>query len=180
MRTASALILLATLEAACSSGGPLKVGGANADPTTLPKSFAGHIESQWKGASVVARVTSPCAPASASGSGPQAVDAAAFVTGDFDGDGFSDVAAPVKRGDGLHVVAGLRHTYEYTVMDVIGKPDDAADRLTVRPRGTLYKVPGSDVDYYFGADTIVLAPCSESPTAFLWTGSSFDPQPLAK
>lgn len=176
MRTASALILLATLEAACSSGGPLKVSDA-----TLPKPFVSHVESQWTGASVVPRATSPCAPAAASGSSTQAVDApAAFVTGDFDGDGFSDVAAPVKRGDGLHVVAGLRHTYEYTMMDVIGKPDESADRLTVRPRGTLYKVPGSDVDYYFGADTIVLAPCSGSPTAFLWTGSSFDPRPLAK
>ena len=99
--------------------------------------------------------------------------------GDFDGDGFKDVVAPVKRDDGLHLVAGLHHTYEYTVVDVTGRTDAAVDRFTVRPRGTRYEVPDSDVDYYFGADTIVLTPCGGTPTAFLWNGTGFDPQPLA-
>jgi hypothetical protein len=176
VRTAFVLIVLAALEAACSSGGPLKPTATSTDSVTVPKAFVQHLESRWKGASVAARATSPCSP----GSETSGADAQrAYLAGDFDGDGARDVAAPVKRDDGLHVVAGLRHTYDYTVIDVTEKADASADRFTVRPRGTLYKVPGSDVDYYFGADTIVLTPCGGTPTAYLWTGMGFDPRPLA-
>lgn len=177
MRTASVLILFAALEAACSSGGPLTTTATSTDAVTVPRPFVQLIESRWKGASVAARTTSPCSP------GPEtpAADAQrAYLAGDFDGDGTTDVAVPVKRDDGLHVVAGFQHTYDYTVIDVTETADASADRFTVRPRGMLYKVPGSDVDYYFGADTIVLSPCGGAPTAYLWTGTGFDPRPLAK
>lgn len=180
MRIASVLVLFAAIEAACSSGGPLNVRATDTDSATVPRPFIQHVASQWKGATVTARAASPCAP-STSGSGTVAADAPrAFLAGDFDGDGANDVAAPVQRADGIHLVAGLQHTYGYTVLDVTDKADASADRFTVRTRGSMYKVPGSDVDYYFGTDTIVLVPCSGTPTAYLWNGQGFDAQPLAK
>jgi hypothetical protein len=180
VRTVTILVVLAALEAACSSGGPLKAAATNADPASAPKPFVQHIESQWKGASVTTRATAPCAATPSESETTKTDSQGAFLSGDFDGDGAKDVAAPVKRADGLHIVAGLQHTYDYTVMDVTEKPDASADRFTVRPRGARYSVPGSDVDYYFGADTIVVAPCGGAPTAYIWTGMGFDPQPLAR
>jgi hypothetical protein len=176
VRNALAWIILAAGTAACSTGSPLKPQAAAASPDAAPKPFVQNIKAAWKNASLVVPDTAACTPAAsatAAGSSP-------VVSGDFDGDGATDVAAPVKRDDGLHVVAGLRHTYDYKVVDVLDKADTAAERLAVRPRGALYNLPGSDVDYYFGTDTLVIAPCDGSPTAYLWNGQGFDPQPLAK
>ncbi|MEO8483731.1 MAG: hypothetical protein ABI634_16090 [Acidobacteriota bacterium] len=181
MRIASILVLLAVMQAACSSGGPLNATAARIDAAGVPKPFVANVEAQWKNAAVAPRATAPCAaaPAASTRSAGSAAQQA-FIAGDFDGDGASDVAAPVKRDDGLHLVVGLQHTYDYSVVDVTDKPDASFDRVTVRPRGALYNVPGSDVDYYFGVDTLVVTPCGGSPTAYLWNGAGFEAQPLAQ
>jgi hypothetical protein len=176
VRTAYALAVFAAVTAACSTGGPLTARHTRTESTAPPKPFVEHLAAQWKGAALSARATAAC---DQSGS-PAQNAGAAFVSGDFDGDGIEDVAAPVKRDDGLHVVAGLQHTYDYAVVDVTDKPDESADRVTVRPRGTMYNVPDSGVDYYFGTDTLVLEPCGKAPTAYLWNGEAFEPQTLAK
>jgi hypothetical protein len=135
------------------------------------------VEARWRGARLESRTASACSP----GSEASDVDTSrTYLTGDFDGDGAEDVAAAVTRDDGVHLVAGLRHTYGYTVVDVIEAADASASRSGVRPRGTRYKLPDSDVDYYFGADTIVAAPCGAAPTAYLWNGTGFEPRPLAQ
>jgi len=183
VRTVPVLILFAVLQSACSSGGALSPKATSTDSGTPPKPFVDHVESQWKGASLAARSTTSCSPsatASAAVTSTTTDAQAALVAGDFDGDGAKDVAAAVKRDDGLHVVVGLQHTYDYEVVDVTDKADPSADRVTVRARGTRYTLPDSDVDYYFGADTIVLTPCGAKPTAYLWNGEGFEAQPLAQ
>jgi hypothetical protein len=128
----------------------------------------GAVKTQWSGARV-ATVDAPCA---------NGTDTPAYVTGDFDGDGATDVIAPIRRSDGVHLVAGLLHTYGYAVTEVV--PSVAGSTLSVRPRGMRYAIPGSIVDYYFSADTIVVSPCNGTPTAYIWNGTSFQAQPLAK
>jgi hypothetical protein len=56
-------------------------------------------------------------------------------------------------------------------MDVV--PSIAGSTLAVRPRGMRYAIPGSIVDYYFSADTIVVSPCNGTPTAHIWNGTTF-------
>jgi hypothetical protein len=135
------------------------------------------VEARWRGARLESRTTAACAPGSEA---PGADTSRTYLIGDFDGDGAEDVAAPVKRDDGVHLVAGLRHTYDYTVVDVVEAADPSAARFVVRPRGARYTLPGSEVDYYFGADTIVAAPCGAAPTAYVWNGTGFEPRALAQ
>jgi hypothetical protein len=167
VRRFSALILL-VFASACSTGAPLSGKATQATPAGPPKPFVDAIQAQWSGARVAA-LDAPCV---------NGTETAAHVTGDFDGDGATDVAVPVRRSDGVHLVAGLLHTYGYTVMDVA--PSIAGSTLAVRPRGMRYATPGSIVDYYFSADTIVVSPCNGTPTAYTWNGTAFQAQPLAK
>lgn len=167
MRRVSALLLFA-FASACSTGAPLSTNAIQATPAGPPSPFADAVKAQWPGARV-ATLDAPCA---------NGTDAPAYVTGDFDGDGATDVIAPIRRSDGVHLVAGLLHTYGYAVTEVV--PSIAGSTLSVRPRGMRYAIPGSIVDYYFSADTIVVSPCNGTPTAYIWNGTSFQAQPLAK
>ncbi len=167
MRRFSALILLA-FASACSTGGPLPPKATQATPAGPPNPFVDAVKARWSGARVAA-LDAPCV---------NGAETPAYVTGDFDGDGATDVAAPIRQADGVHLVAGLLHTYGYTVMDVV--PSIAGSTLAVRPRGMRYAIPGSIVDYYFSADTIVVSPCNGTPTAHIWNGTTFQAQALAK
>jgi hypothetical protein len=167
VRRVSALLLLA-FASACSTGAPLSSKATQATPAGPPSPFVNAVKARWSGARVAA-LDAPCA---------NGTETPAYVTGDFDGDGAADVAAPIRQADGVHLVAGLLHTYGYAVMDVV--PSIAGSTLSVRPRGMRYAIPGSIVDYYFSADTIVVSPCNGTPTAHIWNGTSFQPQALAK
>jgi hypothetical protein len=167
VRRVSALLLFA-FASACSTGAPLSTNAIQATPAGPPSPFADAVKAQWPGARV-ATLDAPCA---------NGTDAPAYVTGDFDGDGATDVIAPIRRSDGVHLVAGLLHTYGYAVTEVV--PSIAGSTLSVRPRGMRYAIPGSIVDYYFSADTIVVSPRNGTPTAYIWNGTSFQAQPLAK
>jgi hypothetical protein len=167
VRRVSALLLFA-FASACSTGAPLSTKAIQATPAGPPSPFVDAVKARWSGARVAA-LDAPCA---------NGTETPAYITGDFDGDGATDVAAPVRRSDGVHLVAGLLHTYGYAVMDVV--PSIAGSTLSVRPRGMRYGLPGSIVDYYFSADTIVVSPCDGTPTAHIWNGTSFQAQPLAK
>jgi hypothetical protein len=167
VRRVSALLLLA-FASACSTGAPLSSKATHATPAGPPSPFVNAVKARWSGARVAA-LDAPCA---------NGTETPAYVTGDFDGDGAADVAAPIRQSDGVHLVAGLLHTYGYAVMDVV--PSIAGSTLSVRPRGMRYAIPGSIVDYYFSADTIVVSPCNGAPTAHIWNGTSFQPQALAK
>lgn len=171
MRRVPVLLLLFAIQAACSSQtAPLSARAVQPQSDAPPKPFVSTVESEWKGAKVE--------PSAIGGSCGQS--GSAFVTGDFDGDGAPDVVAPVKRSDGIHLVAGLLHTYDYGLVDVTGAAGVDGESLSVRKHGVEYHVPGSQADFYFGEDTVVLTPCGKTPTAYLWDGTKFEAQPLVQ
>jgi hypothetical protein len=49
--------------------------------------------------------------------------------------------------------------------------------VSVKKRGERF-IPESGVVDYFGADTPVVTPCGQPPTAFVATGSGIDPRKL--
>jgi hypothetical protein len=169
VRRLSFLVAVLMVEFACSSGGALKpVTSAGASPA-VPRAIVNQIKDTWTGAKVL--TTGPDGPACA---GQTAEQAAPSMAGDFNGDGSMDLAVRVQRADGVHIVAALFETFNYKLTDVAS--DAGSSQFSMRKRGSTYRQPDSVVDHYFGADTLVLTPCGQLPTAYIWDGNSFQAQ----
>ena len=171
-RVLVSLLLLGGLAAGCASG-PLPAASVRPGMGTPPPAVLQAVTHRWKGAALA--TVPPAAPACAGrGDSPSPV-----VTGDFNGDGGADVALIIQTQDGLKVVAALLQTYDYALTDVASTIDLTNAVLSIRRHGEAYRVPDVAVDNYLAADTIVVTPCGQQPTAYLWTGQNFSPQPLA-
>jgi hypothetical protein len=164
------VVSVLSLGIGCSSGGPLSATtGAEGASSGVPHAVLAQVESQWRGAKVLTT-----GPEGAACTGLTADQAAASMKGDFNGDGSMDVALRVRRADGVHVVAAFFETYRYRLTDVAR--DAGGVQFSIRRRGSTYRTPDSIVDHYFSADTLVLTPCGQPPTAYIWSGGSFLPQ----
>jgi len=131
------------------------------------------VTRHWKGATLAA------VPHPAAACGNRGDTTGPVVTGDLNADGTADVALIIQTHDGLKVVAALTQTYDYALTDVASTIDLTNAVLSIRRRGEAYRVPEVALDKYLSADTIVVTPCGQPPTAYLWTGLSFRPEPLA-
>ena len=51
--------------------------------------------------------------------------------------------------------------------------------LEMGARGAPYQAANLAIELHYGVDTVVLRECDGTATAYLWTGSTFRPEPLA-
>jgi hypothetical protein len=174
VRYVTILMLLAGLATAHASSGQSTPASTTQDGSEPPSAVISAVTHHWKGATLaeVPHAAPACAERGAQGS--------RFITGDFNGDGSQDVALAIQTADGIRIVAAMYQTHDYVLKDVAAKVDLTNAVLSVRRHGEAYRVPNITVDNYFSLDTIVVTPCGQASTAYLWTGSAFTPQELAR
>lgn len=96
------------------------------------------------------------------------------VSGDFNSDGQADLAAALKTGKGIRLVALLTRLEESDVIVIENAEGDAEfGTLGVIPRGKAYKDPDDKLDNYFGSDTLTVQRPGQPTTAYQWNGLSF-------
>jgi hypothetical protein len=168
--TVLALLAYGALASAAGCGGSTTRLVAVPDiGVKVPVRLVDFANDRWPGAHIAA-AAGTCAPAGAP-----------VVTGDFNSDGTADTAARVVGRDGApHLVMAFGRVRDYDVREMASGPTAPVDgALSVGKRGTKYHVESSELDFYFGADTLVVTPCGGRPTAYIWNGSTFDPTALA-
>jgi hypothetical protein len=143
-----------------SSRAPLEAPGITAPPSAL-RDF---VADRWPRGQIAA-ATAPCVPSATP----------AFVSGDFNGDGLTDIAARVSTPEGAHLVHAIARLGDFAFYAVPLDGDLATGQLGLRKRGEKY-LPESGVSDYLGADTPTVTPCGQQPTAFFSTGSGIDPR----
>jgi hypothetical protein len=143
--------------------------------STLPRNLTRLVASRWRGA----RVEMPAAATTCAASNGASAATQPFTTGDFDGDGSTDVALWAVTPEGPHLAVAIARLGGYTLHEVAPAAGPAVGPISIRPRAARYRRAGSTMDWYFGADTLVVSPCGAAPVAYLWTGFGFDPVALA-
>jgi hypothetical protein len=141
---------------------------------SVPAALIDRATALWPGSGVRAGAGCP-----ATGDGAAAAPAA--LTADLNGDGAPDVILRLEGEGRAHLVAAFaRLDGAPELIDVTEDEGLGPGALSVRPGGARYVREGSGLDFYFGADTLVLTGCDGVRTAFLWTGSGFERVRLAK
>lgn len=143
------------------------------DGTTVPREVRRLVTARWKGA----RIETPAA--AACNGGESTSEARPFTTGDFDGDGATDIALWAVTRDGPRLAVALARLGGYSLREVTPAATPTVGPISIRSRGARYHRADSTMDWYFGADTLVVSPCGAPPVAYLWSGFGFDPVALA-
>jgi hypothetical protein len=165
----TAIVLSFTIVGCGSASQPVAVPGAG--DATIPRSALHAARQQWPDAELGLAVSAPC-PTAAAPSVP-------LGRGDLNGDGTEDLVVWLTEGGTSRLVALLARTGgEFSAVEV-GELAAATSQLEVARRSTTYRLRGLTVDGFFGLDTIVLRGCDGAGTAWFWTGSRFDAQPIA-
>jgi hypothetical protein len=169
-----ALLVAGVLMASACGATPATQLPAPPTGSTLPSSLTKIVAARWKGARIEA-------PAAQSGCASTTSTTAAqpFTTGDFDGDGATDVAFWAVATDGPHLAVAIARLGGYSLREITLASPPVVGSISTRPRATRYHRGGSPMDWYFGTDTLVVTPCGAAPVAYLWTGFGFDPVALA-
>lgn len=165
------LMSLPALAGACGSADrPVALpGGGDA---TITRGAVRALRSHWSGVELGSSQSATC-PATSGAPTP-------LVRGDINGDGVEDIVLWVTAGGTPRLAALLaRLNGEYSVVEVGDGPAGEPATLELGRRGTVYRPASISVDFFFGADTIVLRACDGARTAWFWTGDAFQPQPLA-
>jgi hypothetical protein len=176
-RTLVKTVVLLTGVLMASGCGGVRATAFPAPPTgsTLPPSLTRLVAARWSGA----RVETPTPAASCTPPDGARAAARPFTTGDFNGDGATDVALWAVTPQGPHLAVAIARLGGYTLHEVTAAAAPAVGPISTRSRAERYHRAGSTMDWYFGADTLVVSPCGAAPVAYLWTGFGFDPVALA-
>ncbi len=158
----------AVLTAACAGGrGPVSVPGVPG--VTIPRAVAAAVSERWDDWQIVAPGTEAAQCASRFSDPPSAV-----ATGDWNGDGTTDLAFQIVASDGRRVVAAFaRLDGEYLVSEVTPVPDTGGV-LGVERKASAYRHQSDGVVFYFSLDTIAFGACDRPEMAYFWNGTTFD------
>ena len=171
----TALLVAGVLMASACAATPATQLPAPPTGSTLPSSLTKIVAARWKGAHIDAP---PAQAGCASPAGASATAAPLLVTGDFDGDGSTDVAFWAVAPDGPHLAVAIARLGGYALHEIALANPPTIGSISTRPRATRYRRADSPMDWYFGTDTLVVTPCGAAPVAYLWTGFGFDPVAL--
>jgi hypothetical protein len=162
------LAVVATTLSACGSRGPVAIPGA--PDLMIPGAVAQQLDQRWSGWQVV-----PAAPAEASACRSRFSEpSSTVVTGDWNGDGTTDLAFQIATSDGRRVVAVFeRLDGEYLIAEVTAAPDTSGV-LGVERKASAYRTQPDGVTFYYGLDTIAFGACAEPERAYFWTGTTFE------
>ena len=162
------LVVVATILSACGSRGPVAVPGA--PDVMIPAPVAEQLNRRWSGWQIV-----PAAPADAAACQSRFSEpSGTVVTGDWNGDGTTDLAFQIATSDGRRVIAAFeRLDGEYLVADVTEAPATGGV-LGVERKASAYRTQPDGVAFYFGLDTIAFGSCAEPERAYFWTGTAFE------
>ena len=109
-----------------------------------------------------------------------AADAATALAGDFNGDGTSDVVVwATVAGEPRLAAVFTRLDGEYLAVEVGDGTSRPAGVLEIGRRGSSFRLTSLTIDSFYGLDTVVVRACDGTRTAWFWTGTRFEPQPLA-
>lgn len=165
------LMSLPALTAACASADrPVALPGEG--DAAITRGAVRALRSHWSGVELGSSRSATC-PTTSGAPTP-------LVRGDINGDGFDDIVLWVTVGGTPRLAALLaRLDGEYSVVEVGDVQAGAPVTLELGRRGTVYRPAAMAIDFFFGADTIVLRECDGARMAWFWTGDAFQPQPLA-
>lgn len=158
----------AVLTVACA-GGRGSVSVSSVPGVTIPRAVAQALSDRWDDWQVVApgAEAAPCA-------GRFSDPPSAVATGDWNGDGTTDLAVQIAASDGRRVVAAFaRLDGEYHIAEVTPVPDTGGV-LGVERRAGAYRHQADGAVFYYGLDTIAFGACNQPEMAYFWTGTSFD------
>ena len=162
--------IVVSFVAACSSASqPVAIPGAG--DATMPRGALQALRQQWPDAEIGLAVSAPCPTAS----GPSAP----LGRGDLNGDGTDDLVLWLTAGGTPHLAALFARTGDEFSAVEVGTMAAPTSQLEIARRGTTYRLRGLTVDGFFGLDTVMLRGCDGARTAWFWTGSRFESQPLA-
>lgn len=164
--------LIAGLAAACgSASAPLTVPGA-AGEATITRGALRAVRAQWPNVEIGTPRSATC---------PSATGApTTLLQGDFDGDGSRDSVLWISTNGAPRLVAVFtRLNDEYVVVDLGDAAAASTGMLEMGARGAPYQAANLAIELHYGVDTVVLRECDGTATAYLWTGSTFRPEPLA-
>jgi hypothetical protein len=159
-------ILIACVASACaSSGAPVAVPGT--DEASIPRAALDALRDRWDGVQLGRAGPVSCGSAAV---GPEPP----LVSGDWNGDGTTDLALWVRTGELSRLVAVFaRGGSEYLALEV-GEPEVlVTSRLEIMRRASLFRTPALNVDAYLALDTVVSRDCDGSRTAWFWSGDGF-------
>ena len=156
------------LMAACSGGrGAVSVPGVPG--VTIPRAVASAVSDRWDDWQIVAPGAEAAQCASRFSDPPSAV-----ATGDWNGDGTTDLAFQIAAPDGRRIVAAFaRLDGEYLVFEVTPVPDTGGV-LGVERKAGPYRHQADGVVHYYSLDTIAFGACNQPETAYFWNGTTFD------
>jgi len=163
-------IVVSTAVAACSGASqPVVIPGAG--DATMPRGALQALRQQWPDAEIGLAASAPCPTATA--------PSAPFGRGDLNGDGTEDLVLWLTAGGSPHLAALFARTGGEFFAVEVGTMAAPTSQLEMARRSTTHRLRGLTVEGFFGLDTVVLRGCDGARTAWFWTGSRFEAQPLA-
>lgn len=158
----------AALAAACGGArGPVSVPGVPG--VTIPRAVARALSDRWNDWQMIAPGAEAAQCATRFSDPPAAV-----ATGDWNGDGATDLALQIAAPDGRRVVAAFaRLDGEYLVAEVTAVPDTGGV-LGVERKAGAYRHQADGVVFYYGLDTIAFGACTQPEMAYFWNGTTFE------
>jgi hypothetical protein len=170
MRATVVLALVGTTAACTSATRPVTVPGAG--DATITSGGISALEARWDRVELGRSISATCPGGS--------VEPTPLVRGDFNGDATEDVVLWVTTAGTSRLVALFaRLDGEYSVTEVADAANVASGHIEVGRRSTPYQLASLTIDSYFGLDTVVSRACDGTRTAWFWTGTTFQAQPLA-
>jgi hypothetical protein len=136
---------------------------------TIPRAVASAVSARWDDWQIVAPGAEAAQCASRFSDPPSAV-----ATGDWNGDGTTDLAFQITAPDGQRIVAAFaRLDGEYLVFEVTPVPDSGGV-LGVERKAGPYRHQADGVVHYYSLDTIAFGACTQPEMAYFWNGTTFD------
>ncbi len=172
MQMRFAILGMAVVMAACGGGrGPVTVPGLTG--VAIPRAVAAQLSDRFGTWQIVGpgAEAAQCASRFSDPPGP-------IASGDFNGDGATDIAFQVAANGARHVVAAFaRLDGEYVLAEVTAAPE-AGGVLGVERKAAPYRHDADGLVFYYSLDTISFGPCGQPQMAYFWGGTSFQARPV--